>query len=116
LETEISDIIKAAAEIGGRLYLRPGYRMTLSLPADVRPSDAMSNEIRRLTPSLIAVLQSSLQHWIENIRIADSAEKVFAILDDFRPLPWKDDERAQMSKVYIRRLEVLNTMSGSTAL
>lgn len=45
--------------------------------------------------------------WTQRIRKAQNAKEVFAILDEFRPLNWTDQERAEMSKYYVRKLEHL---------
>lgn len=46
---------------------------------------------------------------------AKRAEDVFAILDEFRPLEWTDDERATMSKLYVRILQRLGPVATSGA-
>jgi hypothetical protein len=43
---------------------------------------------------------SELEPWLERILAAQSIEDIFAILDEFRPLLWSDDERASMAKIY----------------
>lgn len=48
-----------------------------------------------------------LNSWLNRIRQAETRAQVFAILDEFRPLPWTDEERAQMAKLYIRLLDAL---------
>lgn len=48
---------------------------------------------------------TDLQQWIARIQKAGSAKEVFATLNEFRPGPWTDEERAKMAKAYMRVLE-----------
>jgi hypothetical protein len=48
---------------------------------------------------------TDLQQWISRVQKATSAKEVYATLDEFRPGPWTDDDRAKMAKAYIRVLE-----------
>ncbi|HNH76781.1 MAG: hypothetical protein SFV17_12105 [Candidatus Obscuribacter sp.] len=59
--------------------------------------------------------QLDLQAWFKRIRDAKTRSEVFAILDEFRPLPWADEERSQMAKLYIRLLDYLPDDSGAVA-
>jgi hypothetical protein len=43
--------------------------------------------------------------FITRVQKASSAKDVLAVLDEFRPLPWSDDDRARMAKAYVRVLE-----------
>ncbi len=45
-----------------------------------------------------------LSSWLERMIATQSNEEVFAILDEFRPLLWSDDERASMAKIYNAKL------------
>lgn len=58
--------------------------------------------------------QLSLDQWIKRIAAANSRTELFAILDEFRPLPWCDEERAQIAKIYIRVIDNLPD-DGATA-
>lgn len=51
---------------------------------------------------------SELQPWLDRILSAQSIEEIFAILDDFRPLVWTDEDRASMAKIYNAKLNQLN--------
>ncbi|HEY9791194.1 MAG TPA: hypothetical protein V6D22_12385 [Candidatus Obscuribacterales bacterium] len=46
-----------------------------------------------------------LNSYITRVQKANSAKDVLSVLDEFRPLPWSDDERARMAKAYVRILE-----------
>lgn len=48
---------------------------------------------------------TDLQPWLARIQKCNSAKEVFATLNEFRPGPWSDDDRAKVAKVYIRVLE-----------
>jgi hypothetical protein len=48
-----------------------------------------------------------LNSWLNRIRQAETRAQVFAVLDEFRPLSWSDEERSQMAKLYIRLLDGL---------
>jgi hypothetical protein len=48
---------------------------------------------------------TDVQQWISKVKQAQSAKEVFALLDEFRPGPWSDDDRAKMAKAYVRVLE-----------
>jgi hypothetical protein len=48
-----------------------------------------------------------IKDWLSKIKFARSRNEVFAILDKFRPLEWTDEDRATMSKTYIRFLSLL---------
>lgn len=50
---------------------------------------------------------SGLADWIARVRHASNKERVFAVLDQFRPLPWTDEQRALMSRAYIAQLQRL---------
>ncbi|MBK7745687.1 MAG: hypothetical protein IPP57_02685 [Candidatus Obscuribacter sp.] len=59
--------------------------------------------------------QMDLNAWFKRIQGAKKRSEVFAILDEFRPLPWSDEERSQIAKLYIRLLDLLPEESGSVA-
>lgn len=59
--------------------------------------------------------QLNLQDWLKRVQGAKTRVQVFGILDEFRPLPWADEERSQMAKLYIRILESLPDDSGAVA-
>jgi len=46
-----------------------------------------------------------LDQWLKRVQKASSRPAVFKLLDEFRPLPWTDEQRASMGRAYIRRLE-----------
>lgn len=48
---------------------------------------------------------TDIQQWITKVQKAQNAKEVFALLDEFRPGPWSDEDRAKMAKVYVRVLE-----------
>ena len=51
--------------------------------------------------------EHNLDYWLNFIQRATTRNEIFHILDQFRPLPWTDRERAQISQAYIKRLETL---------
>jgi hypothetical protein len=57
---------------------------------------------------------SSLQDWLKRVQAAKSRSELFAILNEFRPLEWTDDERATMAKSYIRLLDGMKEEPEST--
>lgn len=46
-----------------------------------------------------------LEKWIVKFKQAHSREEIFALLDEFRHLEWTDEQRATISRLYIRLLE-----------
>ncbi len=54
---------------------------------------------------------SDLKTWLERILKAGSTEEVFGVVEEFRPLPWTDEERSSMSKTYNAKLSQFNTSS-----
>src|SRR5262245_54433532 len=42
--------------------------------------------------------------WIEKVKKSRSREAILALVEEFRPLSWTDDERATMAKCYIRQI------------
>jgi hypothetical protein len=57
---------------------------------------------------------SELKPWLERVLTAQTEEEIFAILDEFRPLLWSDDERASMAKTYNAKLYQINANQGNT--
>jgi len=53
-----------------------------------------------------------LDYWLDRIRSGRDEREIFSILDEFRPLEWTDQERAQMSHVYFRRLEYVKVVGS----
>ena len=53
-----------------------------------------------------------LNQWLERLASARSCQDVFQLLDAFRLLAWSDEDRARMSRAYIRVLKKM-TNSGS---
>lgn len=58
---------------------------------------------------------TNLSDWLERVLQAASRKEIFAILDQFRILDWTDEERAQMSKLYIRRVLDMPSDAGEDA-
>lgn len=58
---------------------------------------------------------SELTQWLGKIMVAKSASEIFDILDEFRPLKWGDDERALMSRAYVKQLSRLNANEAAPA-
>jgi hypothetical protein len=54
------------------------------------------------------ILPVTLDDWIGLVRSAVTTEEVFQTLDQFRTLEWSDEERAKISHVYMRRIELLS--------
>ncbi len=46
-----------------------------------------------------------LNPWIARVQKAKSAKEIFSIMDDFRKHPWTDEDRARISKIYVRVLD-----------
>jgi hypothetical protein len=53
------------------------------------------------------VSKDKLDVWRGRITKATSVEQIFTILDEFRPYQWTDDDRAQMAKAYIMKIDRL---------
>lgn len=48
-----------------------------------------------------------LHDWLGRVSKAGTRKEIFAILDQFRKSSWTDEECAQMSKHYIRMIELV---------
>jgi hypothetical protein len=48
---------------------------------------------------------ADLADWIARVQKCKAARDVFALLQEFRKLPWSDNDRARMSKAYVKVLE-----------
>ncbi len=48
-----------------------------------------------------------LESWLTGVRQANSRSEIFALLDQFRPLAWTDEQRAAMARTYVRALTKL---------
>ena len=56
-----------------------------------------------------------LDSWLKKVQAAKSRANVFAILDEFRPLAWTDDQRAAMARAYMRVVEKLAPEENTVA-
>lgn len=63
----------------------------------------------RLSPSDACC--QSLDYWKSLVRHAKTSAEVLAVVDRFRPLAWTDEQRAQMSHAYQRRLACVETQT-----
>ena len=59
--------------------------------------------------------KADLNTWLTRVQGAKKSDEVLRILDDFRPLNWTDEERAAMSKVYVRIMQRLGPPAASQA-
>lgn len=50
---------------------------------------------------------NDLSWWLSKVRQATTPQAVLRIVEDFRPLDWTDEHRAEMSKAYIAMIEHL---------
>ncbi len=85
----------------------------------IHPEKDLKNDVEKITPGIAkgsssqdvlvsqTVKSEGLDAWIERIKQCQSIENVFVLMDQFRPLPWTDQQRAQVCKVYINRLDLL---------
>lgn len=80
-----------------------GDKLKIEAPAGAINPDLMV-AIREQKSQLIDAL-SSLDYWLTRVRQAGGRQEMFDILDEFRSLSWTDEDRAQMSRTYVRRLE-----------
>jgi hypothetical protein len=48
-----------------------------------------------------------LDTWLKKAHAVKTRAELLRLLDDFRPLSWTDEQRAAMSRVYMRVLEKL---------
>jgi hypothetical protein len=48
-----------------------------------------------------------LHDWLARVSKAGTRKEIFAVLDQFRKSSWTDEECAQMSKHYIRMIELV---------
>jgi hypothetical protein len=58
---------------------------------------------------------SNINYWIEKLKQAGSPEEVFQIVDQFRPLEWTDAQRAAISKLYIKMLDMMQNKTFVSA-
>jgi hypothetical protein len=57
----------------------------------------------------------NFEDWLKKVQAAASGEAIFKLLADFRKLDWTDEERARMSKVYMRALQRSGAATASSA-
>lgn len=55
----------------------------------------------------MAETQLDLNQWLKRVRLMKTRREIFQLLDEFRVLGWTNEERARMSREYIRVLEGL---------
>lgn len=51
---------------------------------------------------------SELKPWLDRVINAQSQTEIFAILSEFRPLTWSDEERANIARTYNTKLNQIN--------
>lgn len=51
--------------------------------------------------------QLDLNPWLTRMRKVQSRSELMAILDEFRPLEWTDEQRSAVSRLYMRLLDSL---------
>jgi hypothetical protein len=80
------------------------------------PRNALTPEllasIKRDKAEIVEEVKADLSFWLSCVSRATSKQEIFDILDAFRPLPWTDEERAQMSRTYIPRLEDITNVQA----
>lgn len=57
----------------------------------------------------------NIEDWLKKVQSATSGDTIFKLLADFRKLDWTDEERARMSKVYMRMLQKTGVTTVNTA-
>lgn len=60
-------------------------------------------------------MQQQLDDWLNKIRRAGNQQEVFQLLDQFRSLPWTDDQCAVMAKTYMPILGRLEQSKQKTS-
>lgn len=63
----------------------------------------------------MAQSQNDLDLWLQKLSQAKNKQQIFQILDEFRLLEWTDEQRALMSKAYIRLLEGISSSATASA-
>ena len=58
---------------------------------------------------------TDIQTWITRIQKSSNSKEVFQTLEEFRPGPWSDEDRAKMAKAYIRVLERVGVTTSAQA-
>ena len=58
----------------------------------------------------------NLDDWIAQLKNANSQEELYTVLDNFRTLAWTDEQRALVSRLYIRLLENILASPASVPL
>lgn len=53
--------------------------------------------------------------WLERLSRAKTKSEIYAILDEFRPLNWTDEQRSAVSRFYMRMLEGIGFSSDEDA-
>ena len=103
-------LLSRLSAAGVRLGLN-GDRLTLDAPVGVLTPDLMA-DLKNQKPQIIEALME-LSYWTSRVYRAASRDQVLSIVDEFRPLPWTDEQRSQMSRAYVGRLENLANKEGS---
>jgi hypothetical protein len=93
----------------GVLLTVAGGKLKYSAPKGVL-TPGIVDDIRRNKAEIINEISASLDHWISRVNSAKTFDDVLAIVgQEFRPMQWTDQQRAQMSKVYNRQIERLRS-------
>ena len=62
-------------------------------------------ELAKAESGATSTLGVDLPNWLSQVNQASSIEAVLTIVESFRPSIWSDDERAQMAKMYIKKID-----------
>jgi hypothetical protein len=82
-----------------------GDRLQYSAPKGVITPEIIEH-LRLHKTEIIQDLRGDIQHWIDRVNTAKTADEVLSIVsNEFRPLTWSDEDRSKVSKVYMRKIE-----------
>jgi hypothetical protein len=56
-----------------------------------------------------------LTPWLDRIARAKTQKQMYAILEEFKPLAWNDDQRSTVAKLYMRLIADLPPGDDGTA-
>jgi hypothetical protein len=62
-------------------------------------------ELAKTEPAVAATPGVDLPNWLAQVNQASSIEAVLTIVESFRPSIWSDEERAEMAKMYIKKID-----------
>lgn len=69
--------------------------------------EQIAAEQQRREAAALALPETDINFWLARVRHCNTPAEVFSTLDAFRPGAWTDEQRAELSRAYMRVLNWL---------